>query len=64
MTMTLRAILLGLAGAAAICGFTYINDHVIRQTYLVGSGMPTAVYGGLFFLLVVVAPLLKVLRRK
>jgi hypothetical protein len=35
--MTLRAVILGLAGAAAICAVTYFNDAVIRQTQLTGK---------------------------
>ncbi len=61
--MTLRAVLLGLAGALVVCGFTYFNDQVIRQTYLVGMNMPTAVYGGLILIVLVVNPLLGRIRR-
>ena len=35
--MTIRAILLGLLGACFVCGFTYFNDAVMRQTYFVGN---------------------------
>jgi len=61
--VTARAILLGLLGAAFTCGFTYFNDHVIRQTYLVGSTLPTGAYGVLILLVVLVNPLLERLRR-
>ena len=54
--MTLRAVILGLAGAAVICGATYVNDHVIRQTYLVGSSMPTGIYGGLVLFILLLNP--------
>ena len=56
--MTARAVLLGLAGAAAVCGLTYVNDYVLRQTFLVGNFMPISVFGGLIIFLLVVNPLL------
>jgi hypothetical protein len=62
--MTLRAVALGLIGAVVVCGFTYFNDHVIRQTYLVGSSMPTAVYGGLLIILLLVNPVLRAISRR
>jgi len=62
--MTRRAILLGLLGAALICGLTYFNDMVMRQTMLVGNNMPFSVYGGLVLFLLVGNPLLKRLSRK
>jgi len=43
--MTVRSVVLGLLGAIAICAVTYLNDHVLRQTHLVGNHMPFAVYG-------------------
>ena len=61
--MTLRAVLLGLVGASFICGFTYFNDHVIRQTYLIGMNMPIGVYGGLLVVVLVVNPLLGRVRK-
>lgn len=59
--MTARAFIIGLLGAVFVCGFTYFNDHVIRQTYLVGSSLPTGVYGVLL-LIVIANPLLDRLR--
>ncbi|MHC4503834.1 MAG: DUF6785 family protein [Planctomycetota bacterium] len=56
--MTARAVLLGLAGAAAVCGLTYVNDYVLRQTFLVGNFMPISVFGGLILFLLAVNPLL------
>jgi hypothetical protein len=50
--MTFRAILLGLLGAVAICGLSYLNDAVMKQTYLVGNNFPISVYGTLILLLV------------
>ncbi len=56
--MTFRSVLLGLFGAAFVCGFTYFNDAVIRQTFFVGNHMPFSVYGGLVVFLLVGQPLL------
>ncbi|OPZ26616.1 MAG: hypothetical protein BWZ02_01943 [Lentisphaerae bacterium ADurb.BinA184] len=55
--MTRRAILLGLVGAALVCAFTYFNDAVMRQTYLVGNNLPISVYGVLLVVVLVVNPL-------
>ena len=30
--MTIRAIILGLLGAALICGCSYFNDQILQQT--------------------------------
>ncbi len=57
--MTCRAVILGLAGAASICGLSYINDQILQQTYLVGNNMPVAVYGVLIVFVAVVNPLLR-----
>ena len=38
--MTVRAVILGLLGAAFICGVTYINDAVMQQTFFIGNSMP------------------------
>ncbi len=46
-------------GAAAICGLTYFNDYVIRQTFLIGTHMPIAVIGGLLLFLALNVGLLK-----
>jgi len=62
--VTARAVILGLAGAVVVSGFTYFNDHVIRQTYFVGCGMPTAVYGALVVFLLAVNPLLARARKR
>ena len=56
--MSLRAIILGILGAVAICGTTYFNDAVMQQTFLVGNNMPIAVYGMLILIVIVVNPLL------
>ena len=57
--MTLRAILLGFLGAAIVNGFTYFNDHIIRQTFFVINHMPISVYGGLILFLLMINPLLR-----
>lgn len=62
--MTPRAIILGLLGVVALCGFNYINDNVLNQTYLVGNNLPVAVYGGLIIVVVAINPLLARLRRR
>ncbi|HEX2949312.1 MAG TPA: DUF6785 family protein [Armatimonadota bacterium] len=56
--MTLRSVLLGLLGAAFICGTSYFNDAVMHQTYMVGNNMPLAVYGALVLFLLLINPLL------
>jgi hypothetical protein len=56
--MTPRAVILGLVGAAFLCGFAYFNDNVIRQTQLVGNFIPLSVYGSLVIFLLVLNPLL------
>ncbi len=56
--MTRRSIILGLLGAALVCGASFLNDRVLRQTYLVGNNMPVSVYGALILFVVLVNPLL------
>lgn len=43
--MTYRAVLLGLLLGLGVSGFTYYNDWVIRQTYLIGNHLPASVFG-------------------
>jgi len=62
--MTVRAVILGLGGAGFICGFTYFNDAVLRQSLFVGNHMPIAVYGPLLLFLMVVNPALQALTRR
>ena len=57
--MTIRSVVLGLLGAFAICALSYLNDQILRQTYLVGNNMPVAVYGALILMVVLVNPLLR-----
>jgi hypothetical protein len=42
--MTLRAVIFGLLLGTLIAGATYFNDHVVRQTPLVGNLLPIAVF--------------------
>lgn len=57
--MTIRAVLLALAGILVICTFGFFNDFVLRQTFMVGTFMPMVVYGGLILFLLLFNPLLK-----
>jgi len=56
--MTPRAIVIGLLSAAAVCGFCFFNDFIMKQTFLVGNYMPISVYGGLLLFLLIINPLL------
>ena len=56
--MTKRAVIIGLLAAAFLGGFTYINDHVVKQAYFIGNYMPHGVYGLLILALLGVNPLL------
>jgi len=60
--MTVRGVVLGLVGAALVCGVTYFNDQVLHQTMLVGNSLPIAVFGPLILFLVLGNPLLRRLR--
>lgn len=57
--MSWKAILVGLALAAAIAGGTYFNDVVVRQTYLIGYFAPVSVLGVLVALGIGINPLLR-----
>lgn len=56
--MTLRAVLLGLFAAFAVCSITYFNDAVIRQTFFVGNHLPVGVFGALIAWVALINPLL------
>lgn len=56
--MTPRAIAIGLICAGYLCAITYFNDFVLRQTFLLGSHLPIAVYGSLMLFLLLLHPLL------
>lgn len=57
--MSYRSAVLGIFGAALICGLCFFNDRILRQTYLVGNYMPVIVYGMLFLFSAIVNPLLR-----
>lgn len=56
--MTFRALVLGFLGVILFSGLAYFNDHVLKQTYLVGHHMPPIVYGGLILFLFTLHPIL------
>ncbi len=56
--MTIRAVILGILGAAFIAAVTYLNDHVWMLSQLVGSHLPVFVFGVLIVLVMLVNPLL------
>jgi hypothetical protein len=58
-SLTLRSLFIGLLLAFGISVFTYFNDHVIRQTYLIGNHFPVAVFGPLIALLLLLNPVLR-----
>ncbi|MCK5805004.1 MAG: hypothetical protein KAI66_19370 [Lentisphaeria bacterium] len=62
--MTVRAILLGFLGAGFVCGASFFNDRILRQSYLVGNNMPVSVYGALIFFVILVNPYLRKLHLK
>src|SRR5437764_12382871 len=56
--VTLRAVLLGIAGVIVICGLTPYNDYALNNTFLVGNNLPLAVVMFMFlFTLMVNGPL-------
>lgn len=60
--MTPRAVLLAGAMIGLVCGLGFFNDFVLRQTYMVGTFMPIAIYGGLILFLLLGNPVLRLLR--
>jgi len=62
--MTLRAVLLGIMCVGLLCGATYFNDFVLRQTMLVGSYMPISVFGALLLFVLLGNPALGAIRRR
>ncbi len=62
--MTLRAAILGLLGAAFICGFTYYNDCVLHQSLLISDHMPVLIYGALLLFVTLGNPLLRRVRAR
>jgi hypothetical protein len=56
--MTIRAVILGILGAAFIAAVTYLNDHVWMLNQMIGSHLPVFVFGVLIVLVMLVNPLL------
>lgn len=57
--MTRRSVVIGLTGVVLICGVTFFNDRILRQTFLIGNNLPVAVYGPVLLWLVFITPLLR-----
>lgn len=57
--MTIRSVLLGLLGAMTVCGVTYFNDWVLRQTHFIGNNMPVVIYGSLIIFMLFLNRLLR-----
>ena len=62
--VSVRAIIIGLAGAAVIAAVAYFNDNIMRQTLLIGNHMPYSVYGTLLVFLLLVNPGIAWLRKR
>ncbi len=60
--MTKRSIILGLVCAMALGPITFMNDMVMKGTYLIGNYIPIAVFGSLLLFVLIVNPALKALR--
>ena len=60
--MTIRALILGLLGAAFIAGVGYLNDSLLELTKLVGNHLPVSVFGILILMVIVLNPLLGLVR--
>lgn len=58
-----RAVILGVVLGLFISGFTYYNDHVVRNNLLIGNFLPVGVFGVVLLFVMVVNPLLAGLRR-
>jgi len=62
--VSIRAVILGLLLGLFVSGATYLNDAVIRQTYLIGNHFPVSIFGIALLLLITANPMLGVLRDK
>lgn len=62
--MTLRAVVLGFAGAVFLALFTFFNDKVMLSNELTGHFVPFAVFGSLVLFVVGINPLLARMRRR
>ena len=54
--MTVRAVILGLLGAALLGACTFFNDMVMGGTFLIGNFLPVTVFGGLVLYMLLVHP--------
>lgn len=59
--MTIRSIIMGLIAAAFITATGYVNDQILKSTYMVGNHLPISVFGLLIVFLLVFNPLLKMI---
>jgi hypothetical protein len=62
--VSIRAVILGLLLGLFVSGATYINDAVIRQTFLIGNHFPVSIFGAALLLLIAINPFLGALRDK
>lgn len=62
--MTLRAFIIGLISVSIIAAICFFNDAVLYQTLLIGTHMPTSVFGVLVPAMLLVNPLLGLLHRR
>ncbi len=61
--VTWRAVLMGLVWVALVSGIAPYNDHVLGNTFLIGSNLPLAAIVPLFVVVAAVNPLLALVRR-
>lgn len=62
--MSIRAVLLGLLGAALLAGIAFINDDVWQLNRVIGNHMPFSVFGALILFVVALNPLLGRISRR
>ncbi|MHC4200005.1 MAG: DUF6785 family protein [Planctomycetota bacterium] len=62
--MTVRSILLGLAGAVTVCALAFFNDMVIHSTFFIGNFAPISVFGGLIVFLLLVNPVCSLVAKR
>lgn len=62
--LTVRAVVLGLLGAATLGAVGYFNDYYLGMTPLGSNHFPPVVYGSVVFLLLTVNPLLGLLHKR
>lgn len=60
--MTRRSFILGLLLGLFIASFTYFNDQIVGNTFLIGNFLPIGVFGVVLILLLLVNPLLVSIR--